>query len=54
MGGIEENTRAELLGHSKGTVTSNYTHTNWERKIKAVEIIGKMCRQYLDDGKENI
>jgi len=54
MGGIEENTRAELLGHSKGTITSNYTHANWERKIKAVEIIGKMCGQYLDDDREKL
>ncbi len=49
MGGIEENTRAELLGHSKGTMTSSYTHASWKRKVKAVEIIGEMCGQYLDN-----
>jgi len=54
MGGIEENTRAELLGHSKRTITSSYTHTNWERKIEAVEIMGKLCGQYLDNDREKI
>ena len=51
MGGIEENTRAELLGHSKNTITSSYTHANWSRKIEAVEIIGNLCGQYLDNEK---
>ncbi|MBC8185525.1 tyrosine-type recombinase/integrase [candidate division KSB1 bacterium] len=54
MSGIEENIRAELLGHSKRTITSSYTHTNWERKIEAVEIIGKLCGQYLDNEKSKL
>jgi integrase len=43
MGGIDENTRAELLGHSKSTITSRYSHTSWERKAEAVEIMEKLC-----------
>jgi integrase len=48
MGGVDENTRAELLGHAKRTMTSAYTHASWKRKIEAVEIMGILCGQYLD------
>jgi site-specific recombinase XerD len=41
--GIDENTRAELLGHKKYSLTGTYTHSNWETKVKAVEIIGQIC-----------
>jgi len=43
MGGIDEVTRAELLGHSKRTMTMTYSHSNWERKIDAVKIMGELC-----------
>jgi len=43
MGGIEENTRAVFSGYSKSTIMCSYTHTNWELKIAAVEIIGNLC-----------
>ena len=53
MGGVEENTRAELLGHAKRTMTSTYTHASWKRKMEAVEIMGNLCGQYLDIECEN-
>ena len=43
MGGIDEITRAELMGHCKSTITSRYSHTSWERKAEAVEIMEKLC-----------
>jgi integrase len=46
MNGIDETTRAELLGHKKRSITSRYTHSDWENKKKAVEIIGNFCHVF--------
>ena len=47
MEGIDEVTRTELLGHSKRIKIMIYSHSNWERKIDAVEILGKLCRVFV-------
>ena len=47
IGGIDEVTRAELLGHSKRTMTMTYSHSNWERKMEAVEIMGELCHVFV-------
>ena len=46
MNGVDETTRAELLGHKKRSITSCYTHADWESKKKAVEIIGNFCHVF--------
>lgn len=43
MNGVDETTRAKLLGHKKRSITSCYTHADWESKKKSVEIIGNFC-----------
>ncbi len=53
IGGIDEVTRAELLGHSKRTMTMTYSHSNWERKIEAVEIIGKLCHVFVTQSQND-
>ena len=53
IGGIDEVTRAELLGHSKRTMTMTYSHSNWERKIEAVEIMGKLCHVFVTQGQND-
>jgi integrase len=50
MGRIDETTIAELLGHSKKTMTSRYSHSSWERKVEAVEIIGDLCHDLVTKG----
>ncbi len=47
MNGIDETTRAELLGHKKRSITSFYTHSDWKAKKKAVEIIGNFCHAFV-------
>lgn len=47
MEGIDENTRSELLGHKKSSMTSTYTHSSWEQKKKAVQIIGNFCHVFV-------
>ena len=47
MNGVDETTRAELLGHKKSSMTSTYTHSNWEQKKKVVQIIGKFCHAFV-------
>ena len=47
MNGVDETTRAELLGHKKRSITSFYTHSDWESKKKAVEIMGNFCHVFV-------
>lgn len=47
MNGVDENTRAELLGHGKQSITSSYTHSSWETKVHAVAIIGEICHVFV-------
>lgn len=51
---IDEVTRAELLGHSKRTMTMTYSHSNWERKIEAVKIMGEICHVFVTEGEMRI
>jgi integrase len=53
MGGIDEVTRAELLGHSKRTMTMTYSHSNWERKVDAVKIMGELCHVFVTQGEND-
>ncbi len=41
--GVDEITISELLGHSRGSITSRYSHAIWGRKVEAVKIIGMIC-----------
>jgi len=40
MNGVDETTRAEPLSHKMRSITILYTHSDWENKKKAIEIIG--------------
>ena len=52
MEGVDEITRAEILGHRKYTMTSRYSHSTWEKKIEAVRIMERHS-QFLDNSPEN-
>lgn len=47
INGIDEVTRAELLGHSKRSMTMSYSHSTWERKKEAVEVMAELCVHYM-------
>jgi len=53
IGGIDEVTRAELLGHSKRSMTMTYSHSNWERKMEAVEIMGELCHVFVTQSQKD-
>ena len=53
MEGIDENTRAELLGHKKSSMTSTYTHSSWDQKKKAVQIMEKFCHVFVTREPKN-
>lgn len=54
MGGIQENIIAEILGHSKRTMTSRYSHANWEAKKLAVKKLSNLCHACVtqEDGMD--
>jgi integrase len=50
MNGVDEVTRAELLGHSKRSMTMSYSHSTWAKKKEAVEVMAKLSVHYLSTG----
>ncbi len=51
MNGVDETTIGELVGHSKKTITSRYSHSTWQKKVEAVEKIGELCHRYVTVGE---
>jgi len=52
MEGVDEITRAEILGHRKYTMTSRYSHSTWEKKIEAVRVMERHS-QFLVNSAES-
>lgn len=52
MEGVDEITRAEILGHRKYTMTSRYSHSTWEKKVEAMQIMARHS-QFLVSSTEN-
>lgn len=53
MEGVDEITRAEILGHRKFTMTSRYSHSTWEKKVEAMEVMARHSQFLVNPaGKE--